>query len=101
MLSFVSFLSLLLLQAGDSWFYSLWLIFAFLLLALYIGLYIIIYRMAAKRERSKLGWILFAIFFSPLLAIILLLIFGDSHAKVANDTADRVIEELRNDRRID
>ncbi len=57
--------------------------------------------MAAKRWRSKLGWVLVAILFTPFLAIIGLLVFGDSREKAIRDATDRIVDELRNNRPID
>lgn len=71
------------------------------ILLLYIYLYVIVYKMAAKRWRSKLGWVLVAILFTPFLAIIGLLVFGDSREKAIRDATDRIVDELRNDRPID
>lgn len=71
------------------------------ILLLYIYLYVIVYKMAAKRWRSKLGWVLVAILFTPFLAIIGLLVFGDSREKAIRDATDRIVDELRNNRPID
>lgn len=38
----------------------------------------IAYRMAKKRHRDPLGWVLLSFFFSPLLTWIILLIVGDA-----------------------
>lgn len=38
----------------------------------------IAYRMAKKRHRAPIGWVLLSFFFSPLLTWIILLIVGDS-----------------------
>lgn len=43
------------------------------LLRIYIA-----YRMAKKRHRDPLGWVLLSFFFSPLLTWIILLIVGDA-----------------------
>lgn len=76
-------------------------VFFFVVLLLYIYLYVLVYKMAARRWRSKLGWVLVAILFTPFLAIIGLLILGDSHEKAIQDATDRIIDELRNGRSID
>ena len=56
-----------------------------LILALVVGLGLvyllrihIAYRMAKKRHRDPLGWVLLSFFFSPLLTWIILLIVGDA-----------------------
>ena len=49
-------------------------------LAFVYWLYIhITYRMAKKRHRDTLGWVLLSIFVSPLLTWIILLLAGDSN----------------------
>jgi RsiW-degrading membrane proteinase PrsW (M82 family) len=48
-----------------------------LLWAFFIRIYIA-YRMAKKRHRDPLGWVLLSFFFSPLLAWIVLLIAGEA-----------------------
>ena len=42
-------------------------------------------RMARKRERSALGWVLLFWILSPLWGIIILLILGDSKQKIRKD----------------
>lgn len=56
-----------------------------MILALVVGLGLvyllrihIAYRMAKKRQRDPLGWVLLSFFFSPLLTWIILLIVGDA-----------------------
>lgn len=58
----------------------------FILLVAIIGLALvyfirihIAYRMAKKRHRDPLGWVLLSLFFSSLLTWIILLIVGDAH----------------------
>lgn len=49
------------------------------LVALYLTLWVVILlpaRMAEARGRSAFGWVLVSIFFSPFLAVILLLLLG-------------------------
>ena len=51
------------------------------LLALYLVIWIYILlpaRMAETRGRSALGWVLLSVFFSPLLACLLLWLLGDN-----------------------
>ena len=51
------------------------------LVALYLTLWVIILlpaRMAEARGRSAFGWVLVSVFFSPFLAVILLLLIGDA-----------------------
>lgn len=51
------------------------------LLALYLVVWIYILlpaRMAETRGRSALGWVLLSVFFSPLLACLLLWLLGDN-----------------------
>lgn len=50
-------------------------------------------RMARKRERSVIGWILLFWILSPLWGIIILLVIGDSKKKIIKE----VIEELHRD----
>lgn len=50
-------------------------------------------RMARKRGRSALGWVILAWCISPFWACILLLILGDTREKIKQD----IIEELRNE----
>lgn len=45
----------------------------------------IAYRMAKKRHRDPLGWVLLSFFFSPLLTWIILLIVGDTNAPRPNN----------------
>ena len=47
-------------------------------LGIYLGFYILVAIMAAKRQRSQLGWILISILITPLFAAILLLVLGDA-----------------------
>ena len=47
-------------------------------------------KMARKRGRSTIGWILLFWFISPLWGIIVLLVLGDSKQKIRED----IIEEL-------
>lgn len=44
-------------------------------LVIYIGL-VLPYQMAEERNRSGLGWLLISVFFSPLVAIVGLLVLG-------------------------
>jgi hypothetical protein len=56
-------------------------ILIFALVGLYLTLWVIILlpaRMAEARRRSAVGWVLVSIFFSPFLAVILLLLLGGS-----------------------
>jgi hypothetical protein len=56
-------------------------ILIFALVALYLTLWVIILlpaRMAEARGRSAFGWVLVSVFFSPFLAVILLLLIGDA-----------------------
>ena len=66
---------------------------------LIVGLVIIVYfwcilpaRMARKRGRSKLGWVLLAWCISPLWVYILLAILGDTKQKIKQD----ILHEIRN-----
>ncbi len=56
-----------------------------------LGFYILLpAKMAKKRGRSALGWVLLFWIISPLLGIIALLVLGDSKKKIVED----VIEKL-------
>ena len=60
------------------------------LAALYVLLWLFILlpaRMAAARGRSAVGWVLVSIFFSPILAVLLLLLLGGIPQR--NNTASR------------
>ena len=46
-------------------------------------------KMARKRGRSALGWVLLCWMLSPLTVIILLLIVGDSKSKLTRDILDK------------
>lgn len=60
-------------------------------LILILWLYIFLpARMARKRGRSIIGWILLFWIFSPLWGIIILLVLGDSKKKIRED----IIEEI-------
>ncbi|WRH63806.1 MAG: hypothetical protein RSE12_05565 [Fuscovulum sp.] len=51
------------------------------LAALYIALWLFILlpaRMAEARGRSAIGWVLVSLFFSPILAVLLLWVLGDA-----------------------
>ncbi len=63
----------------------------FWLAALYFTLWIFILlpaRMAEARGRSAFGWVLISIFFSPLLACLLLWLLGDSPDRRTYSTRD-------------
>lgn len=63
----------------------------FWLAALYFTLWIFILlpaRMAEARGRSAFGWVLISIFFSPLLACLLLWLLGDSPDRRTCSTRD-------------
>ncbi len=63
----------------------------FWLAALYFTLWIFILlpaRMAEARGRSAFGWVLISIFFSPLLACLLLWLLGDSPDRRSYSTRD-------------
>lgn len=66
-------------------------LFVFFFLWLYIFLPI---KMAKKRGRSELGWVLLFWLISPLWGAILLLVLGDSKEKIIKDLA----EEFHQDR---
>lgn len=66
------------------------LLYVFIFLWLYIFLPI---KMAKKRGRSELGWVLLFWIISPLWGAILLLVLGDSKEKIRKDLA----EEFRQD----
>ena len=51
-------------------------------------------KMARKRGRNALGWVLLFWFLSPIWGIILLLIVGDSKEKISRE----IIAELKNSR---
>lgn len=64
-----------------------------IILALIVILWLYIFlpaKMARKRGRSTIGWILLFWFISPLWGIIVLLVLGDSKQKIRED----IIEEL-------
>lgn len=70
-------------QSSSDWNFRGWefliiLIFLFLMLGGYIGLYALVLVMAKRRRRNPVGWVLVAILATPLLAILLLLIAGQS-----------------------
>ena len=46
-----------------------------------IGLFVLVAQIARKRHRNVVGWLLLSIFFSPILAIIILLIIGDDRPR--------------------
>lgn len=61
------------------------------LAALYFTLWIFILlpaRMAEARGRSALGWVLVSIFFSPILACLLLWLLGDIPNRQTYETGD-------------
>ena len=61
------------------------------LAALYFTLWIFILlpaRMAEARGRSSFGWVLISIFFSPILACLLLWLLGDSPDRRSYSTRD-------------
>lgn len=67
-----------------------------IILALIVILWLYIFlpaKMARKRGRSTLGWILLFWIISPLWGIIVLLVLGDSKQKIRED----IIEELHRD----
>lgn len=56
---------------------------------LFLWLYIFLpMKMAKKRGRSKLGWVLLFWLISPLWGTILLLVLGDSKEKIIEDLAE-------------
>ena len=55
--------------------------------------FIIPARMARKRGRSEVGWVLLAFCISPFWVYILLAILGDTNEKIRQD----IIDELRNE----
>ena len=70
------------------------------IIALIVGLVITIYlwvvipaRMARKRGRSEVGWVLLGLCISPFWVYILLAILGDTKEKIKQD----IIDELRNE----
>ena len=65
-------------------FLPLALLMAFLM-GLWVGLYVLVAVMARNRHRSEVGWILVAIFASPLLACIILLFIGDNTRYIDNE----------------
>lgn len=52
-----------------------------MILGALIGVYVLVAEMARKRHRNVAGWVLLSIFFSPILAIIILLIIGDDRPR--------------------
>jgi ABC-type molybdate transport system permease subunit len=65
---------------------SISIIVAIIALIIILWLYIFLpIRMARKRERSALGWVLLFWILSPLWGIIILLILGDSKQKIRKD----------------
>jgi len=66
-------------------------IFVFLFLLVYIIFLAVVYNSARKRGRSTMGWIFFAILFTPLLCLFLLLILGETEEQ----HEERIIEEER------
>lgn len=63
-----------------------WLVALILFWWLYISLPI---KMARKRGRSTLGWVLLFWIISPLWGIILLLVLGDSKKKICEDIIEK------------
>lgn len=71
----------------------LYIIAIFGILILFLWLYIFLpAKMARKRGRSALGWVLLFWIITPLWGIIILLVLGDSKQKIRED----IIEELNN-----
>lgn len=69
------------------------------ILWLYIVLWLYIFlpaKMARKRGRSTIGWILLFWIISPLWGIIILLVLGDSKQKIRED----IIEELHRNKQV-
>ena len=60
-------------------------LFTLFMMGVYVGLYVLVAVMARNRHRSEVGWILVAIFASPLLACIILLFIGDNTRYIDND----------------
>lgn len=58
-----------------------------LLLILWLYIFIPV-RMARKRGRSAIGWVLLFLIISPLWGIIILLVLGDSKQKIREDIID-------------
>ena len=72
---------------------SVFYLLAFIAIALYVYFVCIFItrRMARKRHRAPLGWVLLALFVSPFLAWIILLVIGDAE--------DGIIDEEEESRR--
>ncbi|MBO5876908.1 MAG: hypothetical protein J6Q37_04620 [Bacteroidales bacterium] len=70
---------------------SMWIMLIFVLAFGYIFWIHIPAKMARKRGRSALGWVLLTWILQPLWTIILLAVLGDSSDKIRND--------IRNERR--
>lgn len=60
-----------------------------LLLILWLYIFIPV-RMARKRGRSAIGWVLLFLIISPLWGIIILLVLGDSKQKIREDIIDEL-----------
>lgn len=59
-------------------------VYSILILAVVIlclSFYVIAVKMAGNRGRSQFGWFLFALFFSPILAMIFLALLGETDEK--------------------
>ena len=74
------------------------------IIALIVGLVITIYlwvvipaRMARKRGRSEVGWVLLGFCIFPFGVYILLAILGDSKEKIKQDIRDEIMNELHPD----
>lgn len=57
------------------------LVFVFLFVGTYIGLYVLVAFMAKRRKRNAALWVLVSIFATPLLAIIILLCIGEAYSQ--------------------
>ncbi len=70
---------------------SLTIIAAIIAIILILWLYILLpVRMARKRGRSAIGWVLLFWIITPLWGIIVLLVLGDSKRKIREDIMDEL-----------
>ena len=70
---------------------SLTIIGKFIAIILILWLYILLpVRMARKRGRSAIGWVLLFWIITPLWGIIVLLVLGDSKRKIREDIMDEL-----------
>ncbi len=70
---------------GGSFFWGLFpLIFMLLALGACIGIFVLVANMAKQRNRSAILWLIFSLFATPVLAIILLLCLGHSDGRGLN-----------------